>query len=234
VRRTLGLDFPGDSYALTFVLGDVEVDWHLPRGYAFWFHQLVDGELRNMMVAVPVHGSWRRYRLSTAVPDEEGAAGDRETTPTLARLTEIATPMLPAGVRLSNLRWSSCYRISHRIVPRYSIGPVFLAGDAAHIHPPIGGQGMNTGLQDAHNLAWKLVLAARGWAAPGLLDSYSAERHPVGMEVVGQTSRAMDDAIANRPVLQDSEKLASLELVENRWRARAGRNAPTTWSAARA
>ncbi len=63
-------------------------------------------------------------------------------------------------------------------MPRYGRGRAFLAGDAAHIHPPVGGQGMNTGLQDAHNLAWKLTLATRGVAAPGLLDSYSAERQP--------------------------------------------------------
>jgi hypothetical protein len=88
-------------------------------------------------------------------------------------------------------------------MPRYAVGRTFLAGDAAHIHPPIGGQGMNTGLQDAHNLAWKLVLAARGLASPDLLDGYSAERHPVGRDVVEQTSRAMGDMIENRPVFQD-------------------------------
>jgi hypothetical protein len=88
---------------------------------------------------------------------------------------------------VSDLRWSSVFRISHRIVPRYSVGRVFLAGDAAHIHPPTGGQGMNTGLQDAYNLAWKLALVVKGQAAPDLLDSYSAERQPVGQAVVART-----------------------------------------------
>jgi hypothetical protein len=81
------------------------------------------------------------------------------------------------------------FRISHRIVDRYGEGRVFVAGDAAHIHPPTGAQGMNTGIQDAMNLAWKLALAVRGVAAPGLLESYDAERRPVGEEVVGRTVR---------------------------------------------
>jgi len=208
VRKGLGLAFEGDKYSMTFMLGDVDVGWDLPRGRVYRFAQVEDGQLTNLLVAVPVRGSPRRYRLSTAVPETTGEGvvelgAEAQDAPTLERLAAVAAPMLPAGTRLSDLRWSSTYRISHRIVPRYAMGRVFLAGDAAHIHPPIGGQGMNTGLQDAHNLAWKLVLAARGLAAPGLLESYSAERQPVGREVVEQTSRAMDDAIANRPVSQD-------------------------------
>ena len=88
------------------------------------------------------------------------------------------------------------FRISHRIVNRYGRGQrVFVAGDAAHIHPPTGAQGMNTGIQDAHNLAWKLALAVSGVAAPGLLDSYDAERRPVGEEVVGRTVRSAREGI---------------------------------------
>jgi hypothetical protein len=74
-------------------------------------------------------------------------------------------------------------------VPQYRVGRVFLAGDAAHIHPPTGGQGMNTGLQDAYNLAWKLALAVKGLAHPRLLDSYSAERQPIGQAVVSRTQQ---------------------------------------------
>jgi 2-polyprenyl-6-methoxyphenol hydroxylase-like FAD-dependent oxidoreductase len=207
VRKGLGLSFEGDSYPMTFMLGDVEMDWDLPRGRSYRFQRIEDGQLTNVAVAVPVHGSTRRYRLSAAVPEtigqDAGLGVEASEALTLERLAEVMSPALPPGARLSSLHWSSTYRISHRIVPRYSVGPVFIAGDAAHIHPPIGGQGMNTGLQDAHNLAWKLVLAARGLAAPGLLESYSAERQPVGRDVVEQTSRAMDDAIANRPILQN-------------------------------
>jgi len=82
--------------------------------------------------------------------------------------------------------------------------------DAVHIHPPVGGQGMNTGFQDAHNLAWKLVLASRNRASPTLLDSYSAERHPVGLDVVEQTSRALNKVIAaevNVPGMRETQLL---------------------------
>jgi pentachlorophenol monooxygenase len=101
----------------------------------------------------------------------------------------------PEPTTARSLRWSSVFRISHRIVDAYAKGRVFIAGDAAHIHPPTGAQGMNTGIQDAHNLAWKLALALAGQAAPGLLDSYDAERRPVGEEVVGRTVRSAREGI---------------------------------------
>ena len=101
----------------------------------------------------------------------------------------------PEPTTARNLRWSSVFRISHRIVDAYGRGRVFVAGDAAHIHPPTGAQGMNTGIQDAHNLAWKLALAVGGARRAGLLDSYDAERRPVGEEVVGRTVRSAREGI---------------------------------------
>ncbi|WP_336596499.1 FAD-dependent monooxygenase [Paraburkholderia bengalensis] len=99
---------------------------------------------------------------------------------------------------------------SHRIASAYGRGRAFIAGDAAHIHPPVGGQGMNTGLQDAHNLAWKLAYVARGVAGPALLDSYSAERHPVGVDVVHSTSAALNAVLAREganPAMRDTQLL---------------------------
>jgi hypothetical protein len=90
------------------------------------------------------------------------------------------------------MRWSSMFRISMRLADAYRRGRVFIAGDAAHIHPPTGGQGMNTGIQDAYNLAWKLALVLRGAAPEALLDSYAAERQPVGAEVVARTRAASE------------------------------------------
>src|SRR3712207_8753708 len=90
----------------------------------------------------------------------------------------------PPGTTASNLRCSSIFRIKHGIVDRYREGRVFVAGDAAHLHPPAGGQGMNTGIQDAWNLGRKLPLAVPGLASPGLLDSYEAERRPAGKMIV--------------------------------------------------
>lgn len=199
VRATLGLGFDGGRYPQTFVLADVDVDWDLPRGPAYRFiHSAAGDRPAATLVAIPVAGSPRRYRLSRALPDgaEEAEAAARSPGP--EEIDALMTPLLPAGARLSGQRWSSLYRISHRIVPHYGSGRVFVAGDAAHIHPPVGGQGMNTGLQDAYNLAWKLALACDGRAAPGLLDSYSEERRAVGLDVVESTSRALNEALAQK------------------------------------
>lgn len=204
VRDGLGLGFEGGQFAESFALADLDVAWDLPRGRLYRFNRTGEGVPRVSMMAVPVHGSPCRYRLSTTLPRAEASTADVSTLPPhpdLDTITAIMKPNLPPGTVLSNLRWSSSYSVSHRIVPHYSEGRVFLAGDAAHVHPPVGGQGMNTGLQDAHNLAWKLMLAARGVAGPTLLDSYSAERHPVGLDVVEQTSQALNDVLAQRAKL---------------------------------
>jgi 2-polyprenyl-6-methoxyphenol hydroxylase-like FAD-dependent oxidoreductase len=157
VRSTLGLEFEGGQYPQTFVLADLEVDWDLPRGRMYRFNSKASG---MSLAAVPVHGSARRYRLSTMMPEatadhQSGTIGEG-TAPSLTQIANMMDSLLPQGTRLSSLHWSSVYHVSHRIAPCYSKGQILLAGDAAHLHPPVGGQGMNTGLQDAHNLAWKL------------------------------------------------------------------------------
>lgn len=217
VRATLGLDFAGGQYPQSFMLADLEVDWDLPRGRAYRFNHSAAGQAGSRsLVAIPVHGTGRRYRLSTVLPDSAVSASpngaEAPTPPSLEQVITLMTPLLPKGTLLSSLHWSSVYRVSHRIVPAYAQGRVFLAGDAAHLHPPVGGQGMNTGLQDAHNLAWKLTLASREQATPMLLDSYSAERHPVGLDVVENTSRALNDVLAQRaqlPGMRETQLLIS-------------------------
>jgi 2-polyprenyl-6-methoxyphenol hydroxylase-like FAD-dependent oxidoreductase len=214
VRHLLNLNFEGSKFPQTFILADLDVTWDLPRGPMYRFNQSAGKHPATSLVAVPVHGLPRRYRLSMIVPEPPGASaqGEAEETapPDLDEITGRMTPLLPTGTGLAALRWSSRYRVSHRIVPAYSKGRIFLAGDSAHIHPPVGGQGMNTGLQDAHNLAWKLTLAAREMAASGLLESYSAERRPVGLDVVENTSRALNDVIAqkiNLPGIKETQLL---------------------------
>ena len=122
----------------------------------------------------------------------------RADAPQLQHIQAVIDRLAPQPTTARNLRWSSVFRISHRMVDRYGVGRVFVAGDAAHIHPPTGAQGMNTGIQDAYNLAWKLALAVRGKAAATLLDSYDAERRPVGEEVVGRTVAAPARGSARR------------------------------------
>jgi 2-polyprenyl-6-methoxyphenol hydroxylase-like FAD-dependent oxidoreductase len=214
VRHLLNLNFEGSKFPQTFLLADLDVSWKLPRGPMYRFNQTAGKHSGTSLVAVPVHGLPQRYGLSMMLPESPGAAAQDEAeetaSPDFGEITERMTPLLPAGTRLSALRWSSRYRVSHRIVPSYSKDRIFLAGDSAHIHPPVGGQGMNTGLQDAHNLAWKLTFAARGIAASRLLESYSAERRPVGLDVVENTSRALNDVIAqkiNLPGIRETQLL---------------------------
>lgn len=206
VRKALGLTFEGAAFAEQYMLGDVEVDWSLPAGYAVRSMHQSDGVTDDLLVAIPLPGR-SRYRMSMLVPEElraDPAAGSAdgvahgfsgERAPELHHIQAVLDRLSPEPAVARSPRWSSVFRISHRIVDRYGSGRVFVAGDAAHIHPPTGAQGMNTGIQDAHNLAWKLAVATKGAAAAGLLDSYDAERRPVGEEVVGRTVRSARDGI---------------------------------------
>lgn len=225
VRQLLGLTFTGGlgRFPQLFMLGDVDVDWEMPAGHLLRFIHETDGQLDNMLVCVPLRGE-SRYRIATMAPPRYFAATRGENAPpgfsaeldepTLADVQAVLDQLAPPGTRASNLRWSSIFRISHGIVDRYRDGRVFVAGDAAHLHPPAGGQGMNTGIQDAWNLAWKLALAVRGVAAPGLLDSYQIERRPQGEEVVGRAVRLaftdeLDREDLERQFLQEMSMLVS-------------------------
>ncbi|BBU31733.1 3-(3-hydroxyphenyl)propionate hydroxylase [Burkholderia sp. THE68] len=211
VRRQLNVAYEGDQYPQTFMLADVDVEWNLPRGRMYRFNVTGEGDAGSTtLAALPVRGSARRYRLSMVLLADDAARHTLNSTPDFAEIERIMLPILPKGTRLSSMRWSSVYRVSHRIAQHYSHGRVFLAGDAAHIHPPVGGQGMNTGLQDAHNLAWKLALVARGVASEALLDSYEAERRPVGLDVVEATSRALNTVLAHgeiKPAMRETQLL---------------------------
>jgi pentachlorophenol monooxygenase len=202
VRKALGLTFEGAAFEEQYMLGDVEVDWSMPRGYGVRSMHQTDGKTDDLLVCIPLPGRGR-YRMSMLVPDD--LAGGETTgvahgfegahKPELHHVQAVLDRLSPEPTTARNLRWSSVFRISHRIVDAYGKGRVFVAGDAAHIHPPTGAQGMNTGIQDAHNLAWKLALTLDGHAAPGLLDTYDAERRPVGEEVVGRTVRSAREGI---------------------------------------
>ncbi|MGW2860208.1 FAD-dependent monooxygenase [Streptomyces sp. NPDC001205] len=211
VRKGLGLSFEGGAFPTSYMLADIEADWDLPAGYTVRAsHRAADGTVDDILVCVPLPGV-HRYRMSMLAPPElvrvrpakDGTAARRteappdgiehglggERLPELPQIQAVVDRLAPQRTVLSRMRWSSVFRISHRIVDRYGEGRVFVAGDAAHIHPPTGAQGMNTGIQDACDLAWKLALVLRGSAGSALLSSYDAERRPVGEEVVGRTVR---------------------------------------------
>ena len=123
------------------------------------------------------------------VPGDE-AVEDRTVPPTLEEFTlHLRRPR--DRFRAHSPRWLSRFGDATRLAERYRVGRVLLAGDAAHIHPPAGGQGLNLGIQDAVNLGWKLAAALDGWAPDGLLDSYHTERHPVAAAVLDNTRAQM-------------------------------------------
>jgi 2-polyprenyl-6-methoxyphenol hydroxylase-like FAD-dependent oxidoreductase/heme-degrading monooxygenase HmoA len=220
VRSGLGLAFEGglSMFPQLFMLGDVDVDWDLPAGHLVRFVRIEDEAFTGMLVCVPLKGR-NRYRIATLAPQRwQDAVGtgvvpagfwQEYEPPTLADMQAAIDELGPPGTTASNLRWSSIFRIKHGIVDRYREGRVFVAGDAAHLHPPAGGQGMNTGIQDAWNLGWKLALAVRGLAAPGLLDSYDAERRPAGKMIV---DRAVSIAFTDEMDMEDEKAQFLLEM----------------------
>ena len=190
VRKALGLSFEGDTLAQTFVLADLQVaGLPVPPDEIgiFWSR---DGALMFFPIG---HG---RYRVIADV----GEAPRHD--PTLAELQAIVDVRGPAGVTLSDPVWLAGFSVNERMVSRYRVGRVLVAGDAAHLHSPAGGQGMNTGMQDAVNLAWKLALVVRGRAVPALLDSYGAERAAVARRVIAEAGRLTRVGLLKGPLAQ--------------------------------
>jgi 2-polyprenyl-6-methoxyphenol hydroxylase-like FAD-dependent oxidoreductase len=184
VRDALQLPFEGTTYALRPMLADVAVDD--ARDRAAWprLHDGREGLTTGLRLAP---GLWRIIHLTTRAPD-----GDEVPDAEVQR--RVDTVLGPGPV---DVVWSSRFTIHRRSSPRFRVGRVLLAGDAAHVHSPVGGQGMNAGVQDAHDLAWRLAAALDGADADRLLDAYDVERRGV---VVGTVSRTTD--LATRLVLQ--------------------------------
>ena len=174
VRHLLHLPFEGAVYDATFMLADVETNDVLPADQL----QLCPSE--SGPVAIFPMSATRRRVVATIDRDEGDA-------PSLDLVRRILAERAPAGIEARALHWSTYFKIHHRRVASLRNGRVFIAGDAAHIHSPFGGQGMNTGLQDVWNLVWKLDLVLRGRGTEQLLDSYSDERLPVIKHVIETT-----------------------------------------------
>jgi 2-polyprenyl-6-methoxyphenol hydroxylase-like FAD-dependent oxidoreductase len=217
VRHALEIPFEGEAFPMQFMLGDVHIVWNLPRGMALRALRLVEDNAPDMFIAIPLPEPGR-YRVSMLAPPElaksEGTGHGLQLElpgPDLNQLQAMADDLVPEQPQLSDLRWSSIFRISMRLAKAYRASRVFIAGDAAHIHPPTGGQGMNTGIQDAYNLAWKLALVTQCKAPDRLLDSYEAERRPVGADVVARTRAASEGYGREKGVKPD--RLADTQLL---------------------
>jgi 2-polyprenyl-6-methoxyphenol hydroxylase-like FAD-dependent oxidoreductase len=192
VRHLMGMTFQGAQYEEEFLLADVKVATDLSPDEA---HLFLSKE--GLFAYFPFAGG--RGRL---IADQRPGAKHESDAPSLAEIKEIVSRRCFHPLDVSDMVWTAWFRISHRIVQRYGSGRVYLAGDAAHIHSPAGGQGMNTGIQDAFNLAWKLALVVRGAAGRDLLESYEAERMPVARSVVNLTDRMTRVATAQHTAAQ--------------------------------
>ena len=218
VRQGLGLTFEGTEYPERFLLADADVAWDLSADEVS-----VVLTPEGAMIAVPLveEGRWRLI-------DATGRSDASAPEAVVARFRELAGPVSGLGGRVGAASWTSSFVIHRRVVDRYRAGRCFVVGDAAHLHSPAGGQGMNTGVQDAVNLAWKLAMVLRGEARETILESYDVERRPVAHRVLGATDRVMrliasrnplaraarDAALAGLGRLHSVRKMISREMTE--------------------
>ncbi|MGW1360303.1 rifampin monooxygenase [Streptomyces chartreusis] len=190
VRKLLGVGFPGQAATVETLLGEMELTEDPERITA------VVAEVRRTQLrfgaAADANGVYR------VVVPADGVAEDRASEPTLEEFKRQLRATAGTDFGAHSPRWLSRFGDATRQAEHYRVGRVLLAGDAAHIHPPTGGQGLNLGIQDAFNLGWKLAAAVRGRAPEGLLDTYHAERHPVGAAVLGNT-RAQITLLGSEP-----------------------------------
>ncbi len=177
VREQLGISFSGATYPELFVLADIKVAGDLDHAEAqVWLQR------EGALAFFPLPEDRWRLIITNSPPDWHGE-------PSLAQCQALVDERGLERLRLGDPRWTSVFRIHRREAARFRKDRVFLLGDAAHIHSPVGGQGMNMGIQDSFNLAWKLSLVLRNGGNPQLLDSYEAERKPVDEAVIRQTDR---------------------------------------------
>jgi len=195
VRRSLGLAFPGHSAVQSLMLADVQLTEAPPDLLT------VNAVAEGFSFLAPFGDGWyrviawdRRRQLPDGAPVE------------LDEIRDITRRALGTDYGMHDARWLSRFHSDERQVAHYRVDRVLLAGDAAHVHSPAGGQGMNTGLQDAANLGWKLAATVHGWAPAGLLDSYHAERHPVGQTVLRASGALLRLAMLRPRVLRAARR----------------------------
>lgn len=231
VRHLLGLSFTGQTFEQTFMLADLQVDSDLSDDEFHLFasaeglagiipmgagrHRLIADNTAALVNGAALPEAVEAGRSSEAMPQSRAAAvdagahadGDADAdranaVPSLELCRMVATRRVHHPLMLSTLGWSSFFHINSRMVERLRTQRVFLAGDAAHVHSPAGAQGMNTGIQEALNLGWKLACGVAGRAGESLLDTYQIERHPIERDVLRQTAFITQLAEAERGPLK--------------------------------
>jgi 2-polyprenyl-6-methoxyphenol hydroxylase-like FAD-dependent oxidoreductase len=182
VRELLGIGFPGRSFDDQFLICDIRADLPFPSERRFFFDPSWNPG-RQVLVHQCPDSVWR---IDWQVPAGFDLDDERSSGALDARIRQITSD------REYELVWATAYRFHERVADAFSAGRVFLAGDAAHLYAPFGARGLNSGTQDAENLAWKLAFVRRGWAPPSLLDSYDAERRAAARENLRVTSATME------------------------------------------
>ncbi|WFE31597.1 rifampin monooxygenase [Micromonospora sp. WMMD975] len=206
VRKLLGVGFPGEPTRHETLLGVMELT--APRDEVV----AVMTEVRRTQLrfgAGPVGDGEGLYRV---VVPAAGVAEDRTAPPSFEEFRQQLRATAGTDFGVHSPRWLSRFGDATRLADRYRVGRVLLAGDAAHVHPPLGGQGLNLGLQDAFNLGWKLAAEVGGWAPAGLLDTYESERRPVAADVLDNT-RAQTELMSLDPGPQAVRRLLT-ELMD--------------------
>ncbi len=198
-RHLLGIGFSGSQSRYSYILGDVRAEAAEPANC--WFYLLHDEGY--VVFAILDEG---RRQIFANLPLGHPAEGK----PTLAELQDLVDRRGGSRYRMSDPRWLTYFQIHYRLAERYRKGRVFLAGDAAHLNSLVGGHGMNTGLQDACNLSWKLALATKGGCSEALLDSYEAERRPVAAAMI-EGSRTLTEPGEKYPQMSEAERQALVE-----------------------
>jgi 2-polyprenyl-6-methoxyphenol hydroxylase-like FAD-dependent oxidoreductase len=215
VRHGLGLPFTGDTLQSDWVLADV----HL-KGYPFPASELVTyWHTDGVLVIFPI--SPGRFRV---IADVDFTSAPSAAAPSLEQVQALINRRATAAITASEPIWLTGFRINERKVADYRVERVFLAGDAAHVHSPAGGQGMNTGMQDAFNLAWKLALVCHERCAEPILDSYSGERSGVGEHVLRNAGSLTRVATMKNPLAQAARNFIGHALFGLTWVERAMAN----------
>ncbi len=190
VRHSLDLGFEGDTYEESLFLADVEMEWEFGSQKLY-----LDLAYDGFYAFFPMPGE-KRFRLVGSVPDE--LDGKEEIT--VSDVQDLLDKYSGVETEITAAHWTSVYKIHRRMTENFRVGRTFLVGDAAHVHSPAGGQGMNTGIGDAYNLAWKLALVAKGEAKPELLDSYEPERMPFARAILNGSDRGFSLQVTNNPL----------------------------------
>jgi 2-polyprenyl-6-methoxyphenol hydroxylase-like FAD-dependent oxidoreductase len=191
VRHVLHLDFEGTTLGQSFAVGNVTMHWELPADEMYVFVRQ-----GSFIAFFPMKDG--RHRVIIAYDLEKAPEGE-VTLEEIQGMIDVSG--LPVGTRADSPTELGRFQVNQRKAIHYTQGRVFLAGDAAHVHSPVGAQGLNTGMQDAFNLAWKLALVVKGQAAPKLLDSYEVEREQVGTALLKGTNLATRVALTRNPLL---------------------------------